>query len=79
MSYESRQALDLCVFFPTKNRGSENSNKKNLFEVSPPSLLGTITSHVPWSRLSRFFGDGRPPTFDRNPYFMCVETPTDLG
>ena len=23
---------------------------------------------VPWSRLSRFFGDGRPPTFNRNPY-----------
>ena len=23
---------------------------------------------VPWSRLSRFIGDGRPPTFNRNPY-----------
>ena len=23
---------------------------------------------MPWSRLSRFFGDGRPPTFNRNPY-----------
>ena len=22
-------------------------------------------SYVPWSRLSRFFGDGRPPTFNR--------------
>ena len=23
---------------------------------------------MPWSRLSRFVGDGRPPTFNRNPY-----------
>ena len=26
-----------------------------------------ILSYVPWSRLSRFFGDGKPPTFNRNP------------
>ena len=23
---------------------------------------------MPWSRLSRFFGDGNNPTFNRNPY-----------
>ena len=23
---------------------------------------------MPWSRLSRFFGDGKNPTFNRNPY-----------
>ena len=23
---------------------------------------------MPWSRLSRFAGDGRPPSFNRNPY-----------
>ena len=25
-------------------------------------------THVPWSRLSRFVGDGKNPTFNRNPY-----------
>ena len=27
-----------------------------------------MKAYVPWSRLSRFAGDGRPPSFNRNPY-----------
>ena len=33
-----------------------------------PGVVKNSGAYVPWSRLSRFFGDGKPPTFNRNPY-----------
>ena len=52
----------------------EPSWMKNAFLPWIPWILGTSLSnnHVCHGQKSRFFGDGRPPTFNRNPYFMGI-------
>ena len=39
----------------------------------PQSWFKEQWKHVPWSRLSRFDGDGKPPTFNRNPYNWYIK------
>ena len=56
------------------NHIHNEKNSSRCSVVDPRGFFHCPT--VPWSRLSRFFGDGRPPTFnDGNPYFMGIFSP----
>ena len=80
MGYKKHYNKGIPISFPTypkQPRGffftaqvCDLANRQLLFLAR--KVLGIhpkfTASDVPWSRLSRFVGDGRPPTFNRNPY-----------
>ena len=60
--------LKLLVW-SSRKKPSKLATKKTNAKLLPRFFRDLPSHHLlPWSRLSRFVGDGRPPTFNRNPY-----------